>query len=57
MQNKDNKIEEMSKMHIVLTKKVHMEAKAQASYRGISMASYVIDALIAQIAKDKKYQK
>ena len=47
---------EMSQMIIRCLRDIHMEAKAQASYKGISLQDYVIEALLDQINKDKKNQ-
>ena len=46
-----------SQMIIRLDRNVHMEAKAQAAYRNQSMQDYVIEAIMAQIALDKKYRE
>lgn len=47
----------MSQMLIYIDRNIHMEAKAQAAYRNQSMKEYVTDALLAQIEKDKSYQR
>lgn len=55
---KEKKIKEgSSQMLIRLDINIHMEVKAQAAYRNQSMQDYVIDAILAQIAVDKKFQK
>lgn len=51
-----HKPENLSRMLVELDIHIHMEVKAQAAYRNQSMKDYVIDAILAQIAVDKKYQ-
>lgn len=53
---KDKK-DRTSQMLVRLDINIHMEVRAQAAYRNQSMKDYVIDAVLAQIAQDKKYQK
>ena len=52
-----NKPANLSRMLVELDINIHMEVKAQAAYRNQSMKDYVIDAILAQIAVDKKYQR
>ena len=47
---------EMSQMIVRVPKDLHMEVKAQAAYRGQALQEYVAEALLIQIAEDKKYQ-
>lgn len=58
MSKKEKKeVSMMSQMLIYIDRNIHMEAKAQAAYRNQSMKEYVTDALLAQIEKDKSYQR
>lgn len=54
--SRKNKNENTSRLLIELDIYIHMELKAQAAYRNQTMREYVTDAILAQIARDKKYQ-